>query len=89
MENNYTLLSIEAWRDPDGWTWNNAFKVEADIYLDPKLSARALLRFMRARGWLTEGSKGRIRVEDTGYDIEIQDKGTHEPLFAFRPQEEI
>ena len=85
-ENTYTLLSIDAWRDPDGWTWNDMFKIEEDVYLDANTSNRALLKLMRRNGWLTDNSKGRIQVEDTGYDIEIQDRNTGEPIYAFRPQ---
>ena len=85
-KNMYTLLSIDAWRDECGWTWNNMFTVEEDIYIADTLTNRSLLKFMRRNGWLTDYSKGRVRVEDTGYDIEIQDKNTGEPVFAFRPQ---
>ena len=85
-ENLYTLLSIDAWRYDEGWTWNNMFTVEEDVYLEPNLSNRRLLSFMRDSGWLSEYSKGKVRIEDTQYDIEIQDKNTGEPIFAFRPQ---
>ena len=84
--NAYTLLSIDAWRDECGWYWNNKFLVEEDIVITPETTNRSLLKFMRRNGWLTEASKGRVRIEDTGYDIEIQDRNTGEPLFAFRPQ---
>lgn len=89
IENTYTLLSIDAWRDDCGWSWNNMFQIEEDVYLEYPLSNRRLLAFMRRNGWLTEQSKGRVRVEDTGYDIEIQDRNTGEPLLAFRPQWEM
>jgi len=85
-ENTYTLLSIDAWRYDCGWTWNNMFTVEEDIYLSSDTSNRALLKFMRRNGWLSESSKGRVHIEDTGYDIEIQDRNTGMPVFAFRPQ---
>jgi hypothetical protein len=68
------------------WTWNNMFTIEEDVYIDPKLTNRQLLKFMRESGWLSEQSKGKIRIEDTGYDIEIQNRNTYEPLYAFRPQ---
>ena len=86
-ENTYTLLTIDAWKDTEGgWYWNDMHIVEEDIYIDPSLSNRALLAFMRRNHWLSEQSKGRIRIEDTGHDIEIQNKNTYEPIFAFRPQ---
>lgn len=86
-ENLYTCLFIAAWREPEGgWTWDNMFTIEEDIYLDPEFTARGLLAMCRRAGWLTDHSKGRVRVEDTGYYIEVQDKNTGEPLIAFRPQ---
>ena len=88
-KNLYTLLSIDAWHDSEGgWTWNNMFNIENDIYINEETanSPRALLSFMRRNNWLTENSKGKLRVEDTGYDIEIQKRGTYEPILAFRRQ---
>jgi len=86
-ENMYTLLSIDAWRDPDsGWTWNDVRLIEENIYISHPVSNRRLLNFMRSNNWLNDYSKGRIAVKDTGYDIEIQNKNTSEPIFAFRPQ---
>ena len=85
-ENMYTLLSIDAWRDDCGWTWNNWHRVEADIYIDPKTTNRGLLAFMRRNNWLSDYSKGKAAIEDDGYNVVICDRGTGEPIFAFEPQ---
>ena len=85
-ENCYTLLSIDAWRYDDGWTWNDIFRVEEDIYLSPDVTPRRLFSFMRRNGWLTDYSKGRVRLEDDGYNLVICDRNTGKPIFAFEPQ---
>lgn len=85
-ENMYTLLIIDAWRDPDGgWIWNNWFLMEEDIHIAPDTSTRALLNMLRP-GYLSDSSKGRVCVEDDGYNIVIMDRGTREPIFALEPQ---
>jgi hypothetical protein len=79
------LLSIDAWRDDGGWTWNNWFNIEDGIYFQKEVlsSARQLLAYCRKSGWLTEQSKGRCAIEDDGYNVVIIDKNTQEPLIAF------
>jgi len=84
-ENIYTLLSIDAWRYDGCWQWNNWFRIEADIYLDPETTNRELLAFMRRNKWLSEASKGRVSIEDDGYNIVICDRNTGKPLYAFEP----
>ena len=84
----YRLVYIEAWRDCDGgWDWNDWYTVEDGVYLGNGITARRLLKFMRQSGWLTEKSKGRVRIdwhnEMMNPMIEILDKNTGEPLFAF------
>lgn len=85
-ENMYTLLSIDAWRDECGWTWNNWFRIESDIYLSPESTTRQILAFARRNGWITDDSKGRVTIDDDGYNLVILDKNTREPLLAFEPQ---
>ncbi len=89
QENMYRLLSIDAWRNEDGWTWNNWYTIEEDIYLGYPITNRKLLAFCRRNRWLSEESKGKLIVEDDGYNIVILTKGTKEPLYAFEPQWEV
>jgi len=84
----FRLVSIDAWRNEfGGWTWNNSFTVEDGVYLGNDITARRLLKFMRQSGWLTEKSKGRVSIDWHSAMmkpmIEILDKNTSEPLFAF------
>ena len=84
----FRLVSIDAWRDYDGgWQWNQWYTVEDGVYLGNDITARRLLKFMRQSGWLTNASKGRVRIdwhnEMCDPFIEILDKNTGEPLLAF------
>ena len=83
----YRLVSIDAWRDDGGWQWNQWYSVEDGVYLGNDITARRLLKFMRQSGWLTEKSKGRVRIdwhnEMCEPFIEILNKNTGEPLLAF------
>lgn len=82
----YEIRSVEAWRDDDGWVWNNSFVVEEEVYFaESALTKRKILRWFRDNGYLTESSKGRVTVEDYGDIIEICARGTGEPLFAMIP----
>lgn len=81
------VLSIDAWRDGDGWTWNawcGAGSVDAatvDSWGWP-YSARKVLAWARREGYLSDASKGRCAIEDDGHNIVILDRATREPLYA-------
>lgn len=76
------VLSIDAWRDPNGgWTWN-AWHDTGKRFELANQSNRAILKWFRAEGMLASGSAGRVAVEDDGYNVVIMAKGTREPLFA-------
>lgn len=77
-----SILSIDAWRDREGWTWNAWYK-RGEIAVDdiPKTN-RGILAFMRKEGFLSDYSKGRVSVEDDQFNIVICDRHTLEPLFA-------
>lgn len=77
----FRILSIDAWRDFDSWTWNNWFNLEI-VELDDKITNRGILKFMRSEGYLNDNSKGKVLVVDDGYNIEIQDASNKMPLFA-------
>ena len=80
----FNLLSIDAWRECEGgWTWNAWYNVEKDIYFaESQLTPIKVLRALRKWGFLTEQSKGRLSLDDDGYNIVIQDKNTLEPILA-------
>lgn len=78
------LLSIDAWRFDNGWGWNNWHKLEDNIYWDDEkpMTARRVLRALRDWGYLTDASKGRLTIEDDGYNYVIVDRKTRKPLLA-------
>lgn len=77
-----SILSIDAWNGPDGWTWNTWHKIGTCDVSIASLAPRPLLAWMRANGFLSEASRGRVRIEDDQYNVVFCDKGTGEPLFA-------
>lgn len=77
----YRVLSIDAWRAPEGgWTWNNWFHVNTLETLPD--DTRALLKLLRSEGILTDASKGTVAIEDDGYNVVVVDKSTREPIIA-------
>ena len=79
------LLSVDAWNDGDVWSWNNWQTIEEGIYLHKSVlnSPRKLLKFCRDKlEILTNDSKGKIQIEDDGYNVQIQTRNG-ECLFAF------
>jgi len=77
-----SLLSIDAWRDADSWTWNNWFHIGKVPVTMADMKPRALLRELRARGILTAGSAGQLACEDDGYNVVVIKRSTREPLLA-------
>jgi hypothetical protein len=80
----FDLLSIDAWRECEGgWTWNAWYNLEKDIYFaESELTPRKVLKALRKWGFLSDESKGKVSLDDDGYNIVIQDKDTYEPIFA-------
>jgi hypothetical protein len=76
----YQILSIDAWKDQEGWQWNNWFR-SGTIEEIPKTN-RGILKMMRDEGYLADGSKGKLAIEDDEYNLVIVEKNTREPLFA-------
>lgn len=79
---NLRILSIDAWREGDSWTWNNWFYV-GDIHKDClNWSTRKLLKYFRDEGFLAESSVRRVGVNDDQYNIVLLDRRTLRPLYA-------
>ncbi len=78
------LLSIEAWADGEhNWQWNTWSSVENDIYMDKgELTTRKILKYLRKWGYLSTESKGKLTVEDDGYNYVIVNRTTFEPIYA-------
>lgn len=79
----FTLLTIDAWNSPDGWTWNNWFPLEEGIFIDEKcLTPRRIIKRLRDWSYLSDYSKGRVYIEDDGYNLVVHLKSNHKPLLA-------
>jgi hypothetical protein len=76
------ILSIDAWRDGDGWQWNNWHARGFVPLAWCDLTPRALLRKLRERGCYTLPAPGFARVEDDGHNLVIAMRGTGEPIAA-------
>ena len=79
------VLSVDAWRDPDGgWAHNQTFCTGARMPRELfDATPRRVLAWFRAAGLLdATRSPGRVAVETDGADgLEIVARGTREPLF--------
>lgn len=78
-EKECSLLSIDAWREAGGWTWNNWHKVGTVPVSVCDLAPRAMLRRLRE---VIDIPAGTVAVEDDGYNVVIVARGTGEPLCA-------
>jgi hypothetical protein len=76
------VLSIDAWRDDGIWTWNNWYRIGTAPLSLCDAKPRAILQWMRESGFTSQHSRGRLTIEDDGYNIVILARGTREPLFA-------
>jgi len=77
------ILSIDAWREPYGWNWNNWFDTGETfprINLDD--SNRKILARLRNIGILSDQSKGIASIDDDGYNIVICQRSNGKPVFA-------
>ncbi len=79
-----SILSIDAWRNPDGWDWNMWHKVgKIDLAtLETLKTNRQILAYMREHGYLSAGSAGKVAVEDDQYNVVVVDRVNRMPLFA-------
>lgn len=83
LEPTCSLLSVEAWRDiGGGWSWNNWHRLRAVPVSLADLKPRDLLKWLRAEGFASPESAGKLAVEDDGYNVVVMTKGTREPLWA-------
>ena len=78
----YEVRQIDAWNSPDGWTYNDSFRV-GEFHTNARNEKRAFTRFLNRHGIVFK--KNRTRIEYDGDIYEIQDRKTKEPLFAAIP----
>ena len=80
------ILSVDAWAgdEPGSWDWNQWFHV-GDIStkdFDKMKSNREYIKYFRDEGYITDYSKGKVGIDDDGYNIVLIEKGTRRPLYA-------
>ena len=79
----YRLLSVDAWREGDGWTWNQTFATGIELEFTHWPTTREVLAKLREVEYFTSYSKGNLRVEEYGEgSFEVMWRGTGEPLCA-------
>ena len=78
------LLSIDAWKEDGGWTWNASYTVERDIIMaDSAITARQVTKMLRKMDFLSDASKGKVRVEMGLWPlVEVQLKSDGMPICA-------
>ena len=77
------IRGIDAAKNDGVWNWNESWLIEGGIYWhELVLTPRRILRQLRIWGYLSQESKGKLRVVDEGDLIEIQDKNTGRPIMA-------
>ena len=77
-----SILSIDAWRDNGGWTWNSWYKIGECGAAWADATPREILAMFRERGFTRADSKGRACIEDDQRNIVICARGTREPVYA-------
>ena len=79
----YKLLSIDAWKDDCSWTWNAWYSLGFEAIIEDKdTTPRKVFALLRDEGYLSDESKGRVSLDDDGYNLVIRNKDTYEPIFA-------
>lgn len=76
------VLSIDAWREPHGWAWNNWYARGFVPLAWCDLKPRTLLRVLRKRGCYAMPAPGHAAIEDDGHNLVIMMRGTREPILA-------
>ena len=80
----YKVLSLDVWGNrKDGYEINQSFNA-GSIFIPESASDRDILRIMRDENYLSEASKGGVRLEDNngmGEYLEIVDRKSGEPIY--------
>ena len=78
------VLSIDAWADEDGWTWNAWYtvgQVSKQEFEGLKTTKQQRLWF-RNQGYITTANKREVDIDDDGHNTVVVNTKTREPLFA-------
>jgi hypothetical protein len=79
-----SILNIDAWRDAEGWWWNNWWKIGNISVTDLEKcnTPRKLFTWLRKEGFLTLDSAGKLRLEDDQHNFVVVRKRDGMPLLA-------
>lgn len=80
---NYEIRQVDAWRDVEGWTYNETWHL-CDVKSGANDEKRLFLRSLHRRGITLK--KGRTKVSYDGSIWEVIDRKTLEPLFCMIPE---
>jgi hypothetical protein len=78
------ILSIDAWAEPEGWTWNAWYHV-GDISKEDfeKLKTdKQIAVWMEEHGFTTTSDMRRILIFDDGYNVVLCERKSRMPVFA-------
>ena len=78
------ILSIDAWAEEDGWTWNNWFHV-GDISKEDfeKLKTdKQIAVWFHNNGFTTTSDMRTILIEDDQYNVVLCEKKSRRPIFC-------
>lgn len=78
----YTLLGVDALKYEGCWNWDSWWRIEDSIYIESKPTPRLIFKLLRQWGYLNDYSKGKVELDDDGYNLVICKKSNHQPVLA-------
>jgi hypothetical protein len=86
---NYKVLSIDAWADGDGWTWNNWFNIATyDEEIHGELNKENAYKFFFKEFGTSpniipyEEYSSKYEIDDDQYNLVLVRKDNQKPLLA-------
>jgi len=83
-ETELQILSIDAWRYDNSWSWNfwsRSGTIDKEDFEKLKTN-RDFINFFRNEGYISNESKGKVSIEDDGYNIVVCKRSDNRPLYA-------
>lgn len=84
-EKTFTLINyFDVWGDSEyGWVVNNQCVEADDVYISDDSTDKEICEYLRKTGYLTSSDMRKLAVSDWGDLIEINERKSGMPLFAF------
>ena len=77
------LLSVEGWRDGEGWTWNSWHTIKEDIYIHSNQGDCDILKLLVDWDIAHRDVISQCYLDDDGHNLVVRKRTTDEPLWAF------